>query len=162
LSLWENAIKKLCYADELPGKMGCVTDWNNWLSVSHGGTDKKDFLFQFSLLLCCYYTKYFVTHDPADSEIDLLPEPTLGDKQDFTRFADSNTDEGKSATIIELVWDSFIFEFFPYFLVVAMFIALTHFNNSSFSDMIAVGYLIHAIYFVAHFRSFYTKNTSLL
>jgi hypothetical protein len=43
-----------------------------------------------------------------------------------------------------------------------MFIALTHFNESSFSDMIAVGYLIHAVDFVANFRSFYTKNAGML
>jgi hypothetical protein len=45
LSFWENAIKELCYSEELPGSMGCVSDWNNWLSVSHRGTDKKDFFF---------------------------------------------------------------------------------------------------------------------
>ncbi len=28
--------------------------------------------------------------------------------------------------------------------------------------MIAVGYLIHAVYFVANFRSFYTKNAGML
>jgi hypothetical protein len=75
LSLWENTIKALCYAEELPGANGCVSDWNNWLSVSHRGTDKRDFLIQFVLLLSSYYTKYFLSHSADSAQIDLLPEP---------------------------------------------------------------------------------------
>jgi len=96
------------------------------------------------------------------AEVDLLMEPYLGDKNDFTKLLDSKDEEEKSSFFVERAFDLFIFEFFPYFLLLSLLIAMTNFNESSFSDIIAVGYLINAIYFVSHFRSFYTKNAVML
>lgn len=103
-----------------------------------------------------------MSHSADAAEVNLLSEPFLGDQNDFTKVLNSKDEEEKLPLFVEKAWDQFIFEFFPYFLLSSLLIALTHFNESSFSDMIAVGYLIHAIYFVAHFRSFYTKNAGML
>ena len=51
---------------------------------------------------------------------------------------------------------------FPYFLIAVLFAALANFNQSSFSVLIAIGYLIRAIYFAANFRKLYTKNVEMI
>lgn len=51
---------------------------------------------------------------------------------------------------------------FPYVLLAIIFFSLTHFNNSGFSDLIACGFLMQTFYFVAFFRSLYTRNVQML
>ena len=51
---------------------------------------------------------------------------------------------------------------FPYLLLTFIFISLTNFNKSAFADMIACGFLMQTFYFVAFFRSLYTKNVRML
>lgn len=111
--------------------------------------------------MATYLTHYYASHDAEQAGVELLKEPVLGDANDFTRIIDTRSEEDAKAPLIEILWDSFTFTFWPYFLLATIFIALTQFN-SNFSDMVAVGYLIFAIYFVSHFRSFYTKNVNML
>lgn len=96
-----------------------------------------------------------------ESGIEVLEEPSKGDENDFCTLDTRDPAESRLGRI-ELLCDSIIFEFFPYLLIGAMFVALTHFNGSSFADMIAVGYLIFVIYFVANFRTLFTKNLQLI
>lgn len=167
MNKWETLVKNLCYMPEKDAtKMECVNDWNNWISVSSDGTHKRDFILQLTLIIVATFTSYFTKHEAEVTKIQLLPEPVFHDAHDFNHNFEFNFDENekriRGLEYIERSWDGFIFEHFPYFLIIVLFLALTNFNDSSFSDMIAVGYLVWAIYFVAHFRSLYTKNTKMI
>lgn len=165
LILWENFVKnRLCYADERPESQGmdCVNDWSDWISFAVGTGLVHDLMFKLLLLYSSYLTRYYAAHDTETAKIQLLDEPVCGDKNDVTKMSPADDDNASTLTIMSKILDDIAFEFFPYILIMAMFVSLTYFNTKTFSDVIAMGYLIHSIYFVANFRTFYTKNFTML
>ena len=99
--------------------------------------------------------------DP-DQEIS---EPVFQDKNDFTRtLAEANIKSGASSSSYTQEHkktksdhcNSFMFSYFPYFLIGVVFLSVATFNGSDFTDLISIGYVMLVFYYIANFRAFYS------
>ena len=189
IATWESFVKdSLCYMEERPDASNaddphdtCLDDWNDWLSIGRGSIKPQFFLVQYVLLMVAYYTRYFTKNEVHNTGVKILPEPVSGDKHDFTeplmtchereQGADQDLpdDQHSIPTYIRKIYSALqknhhwvLFSKFPYLLLTFIFLSLTHFNNSGFSDLIACGFLMQTFYFVAFFRSLYTRNVRML
>jgi len=167
----------LCYVKENPARRadkssGCLEDWNNWLSMGKDSVPLPFFFCEFALLLITYMTRFFTSEAITLSSRHILPEPVLDDKYDFTAMKseevesvsseNSRGERIKSKRSWKLILDKLTFSFFPYLLLTVLFLAVACFNDSSFSDLIACGYLVQTFYLVTKFRRLYTKNFNML
>lgn len=76
-------------------KLECVNDWNNWISVSIGGTHKRDFMIQLTLIIVATFTSYFTKYEAQITKIQLLQEPVFRDVHDFNHNFEFNLDDNE-------------------------------------------------------------------
>lgn len=58
--------------------------------------------------------------------------------------------------------DYTVFNLFPYIFLSVMFLSVVQFDGLSFSDLIDIGFIVQCFYLVAHIKTFYAKNLTML